>query len=181
MKVTVYAPGITVEVFDRPPSGASVEGTTIPAAASITDAGAVVWTLGVVYPTDPPNRDVLRNGVAVDRGVLLEWKRGIVWNQYSNHGALEWWKELPTGSVQALPGETPDHDAPYTPPVESYPPTLAAVVGVPVSLAPFVTSALPITWTPLDTAEVSLTADGWFTVKVPGPGSVVVTPDDGHA
>lgn len=173
-KLTLADPQVVAPPTPLP--GTSPDGTTVPNAVSIIASDGAVWKLEAPYATDLPNKVITRNGIAIDRGVLLVYQGGIVWFQYSHVGVLEWWKWDGTKTVLTVAGP-PGF---YMAPVFSFPDPLSLSVGVPVSLAPFVSSLLPLVFTGFDTPQASLTADGKFTQKVEGSISNTIKVNDGH-
>jgi hypothetical protein len=68
----------------------------------------------------------------------------------------------------------------YTAPVFSFPASLPLSVGIATPLLPYVSSALPLVFTPIDTALVSMDVAGVVTAKVVGAATISVEVDDGH-
>ncbi|CAN7642459.1 beta-glucosidase [Caballeronia sp. LjRoot29] len=113
---------------------ASVSGTAIPPATSISDSSGAVWTLksGVVY----------RASVAAgftDQVTLLLWYAGVIYQENVNH---QWWKWQNNGWV-ASSDPRPVVPPVVTPPVVTPPVVTPPVVTPPVVTPPVATSAIP--------------------------------------
>ena len=195
MTVTVYDPtGSVTLIHSAPPTGATGATGSPPPPVQKGNFDSLTTTIAVGWATR--NVSIFVDGVNVAT-VTPSLPRPDVVAVYPSFPPNTGWSvaltlapgthsvdaKFPDGSSLSSSPQSivvPSGPPVYAAPVFSFPASLPLSVGIATPLSPYVSSALPLVFTPLDTTLISMNATGVVTAKMVGTATLSVEVDDGH-